>query len=56
VVVDLDRNQLVDVNENAVRFFKMDRAVLLSSSPDVLSPPQQPTARNPLTQSARSSS
>jgi diguanylate cyclase (GGDEF)-like protein/PAS domain S-box-containing protein len=42
VVVDLDRNQLVDVNENAVRFFKMDRAVLLSSSPDVLSPPQQP--------------
>ena len=25
VVVDLDQNRLVDVNENAVRFFKMDR-------------------------------
>ena len=42
VVVDLDRNQLADVNENAVRFFKMDRAVLLTSNPDALSPPQQP--------------
>ena len=42
VVVDLDRNQLADVNENAVRFFKMDRAALLTSNPDALSPPQQP--------------
>src|SRR5690349_1771979 len=42
VVVDLDRNRLADVNENAVRFFKMERAALLASSPDALSPPQQP--------------
>ena len=31
VVVDLDRNRLADVNENAVRFFKMDRAALLTT-------------------------
>ncbi len=42
VVVDLDQNRLVDVNENAVRFFKMDREALLKSSPDTLCPPHQP--------------
>src|SRR5262245_54166622 len=42
VVVDLDQNRLVDVNENAVRFFKMEREILLASSPDSLSPPHQP--------------
>jgi len=42
VVIDLDQNRLVDVNENAVRFFKLDRAALLASAPEALSPPQQP--------------
>src|SRR6185312_5966841 len=46
VVIDLDRNRLADVNENAVRFFKMDRAVLLASSPDIISPPRQPDGSN----------
>ena len=42
VVVDVDQNRLVDVNENAVRFFKLERGALLASSPDSLSPPHQP--------------
>src|SRR5688572_6420226 len=42
VVIDLDENRLVDVNENAVRFFKMDRDLLLQSSPDALCPTRQP--------------
>jgi diguanylate cyclase (GGDEF)-like protein/PAS domain S-box-containing protein len=42
VVVDIGQNRLVDVNENAVRFFKMNRDALLASSPDMLSPPRQP--------------
>jgi diguanylate cyclase (GGDEF)-like protein/PAS domain S-box-containing protein len=42
VVVDVDHNMLADVNENAVRFFKMDRERLLASSPETLSPPGQP--------------
>jgi diguanylate cyclase (GGDEF)-like protein/PAS domain S-box-containing protein len=42
VVVDVDQNRLVDVNDNAVRFFKMERATLLASTPEHLSPPQQP--------------
>ncbi|MFL6577864.1 MAG: EAL domain-containing protein [Povalibacter sp.] len=42
VVVDADLNQLIDVNENAVRFFKMEREVLLHIPPDQLSPPSQP--------------
>ncbi|HJY41317.1 MAG TPA: PAS domain S-box protein, partial [Steroidobacteraceae bacterium] len=46
VVVDLDSNRLADVNENAVRFFKMDRTVLLTSSADILSPPRQPDGSN----------
>jgi diguanylate cyclase (GGDEF)-like protein/PAS domain S-box-containing protein len=42
VVVDLDRNRIVDLNENAVRFFKMDRESLLECEPHMLSPPYQP--------------
>jgi diguanylate cyclase (GGDEF)-like protein/PAS domain S-box-containing protein len=42
IVIDLDQNRLIDVNENAVRFFKMERATLLTSAPEALSPPQQP--------------
>src|SRR6185369_14399528 len=42
VVVDLDLNRLVDVNENAVRFFKIEREALLAIAPDALSPTLQP--------------
>jgi diguanylate cyclase (GGDEF)-like protein/PAS domain S-box-containing protein len=42
VVVDVDVNRLVDVNENAVRFFKMEREALLNVAPEQLSPPLQP--------------
>lgn len=42
VVVDLDLNRLIDVNENAVRFFKMEREALLATAPDELSPALQP--------------
>ncbi len=41
VVLDVDRGKFVDVNENACRFFKMDRATLLASGPDAISPPRQ---------------
>lgn len=41
VVIDADQNLLSDVNENAVRFFRMEREALLASSPDALSPPAQ---------------
>lgn len=46
VVVDLDLNRLIDVNENAVRFFKMERAALLAIEPDALSPPLQPDRKS----------
>jgi diguanylate cyclase (GGDEF)-like protein/PAS domain S-box-containing protein len=42
VVVDVDNNRLIDVNENAVRFFKLERQALLAGGPDALSPSQQP--------------
>ena len=42
VVVDADLNRLIDANENAVRFFKMDREALLAIEPDALSPQFQP--------------
>jgi len=42
VVIDVDQNRLADVNENAVRFFRMERDALLASSPDALSPQLQP--------------
>ena len=41
VVFDVDQGRFVDVNDNACRFFKMDRATLLASGPDKISPSQQ---------------
>jgi diguanylate cyclase (GGDEF)-like protein/PAS domain S-box-containing protein len=41
VVFDVDRGKFVDVNDNACRFFKMDRATLLESGPDRISPSEQ---------------
>ena len=48
VVFDVDRGKFVDVNDNACRFFKMDRATLLASGPgqDQL-PRSSPTAAPP---------
>ncbi|HTV95060.1 MAG TPA: PAS domain S-box protein [Steroidobacteraceae bacterium] len=42
VVFDVDRARFVDVNDNACRFFKMDRATLLGCGPDRISPASQP--------------
>ncbi|HSN72898.1 MAG TPA: PAS domain S-box protein, partial [Steroidobacteraceae bacterium] len=42
VVHDVDTGRFVDVNDNAVRFFKMDRDALLAAGPRALSPPVQP--------------
>jgi len=41
VVLDVDLNRFVDVNENAARFFKMDRATLLAIGPEQTSAPVQ---------------
>jgi diguanylate cyclase (GGDEF)-like protein/PAS domain S-box-containing protein len=41
VVLDVDQGKFIDVNDNAVRFFKMDRAVLLANGPEEVSPPVQ---------------
>ncbi|MDB6085005.1 MAG: hypothetical protein JWN43_2886, partial [Gammaproteobacteria bacterium] len=41
VVFDVDQGRFVDVNDNACRFFKMDRSSLLASGPDKISPQQQ---------------
>ncbi|NNM62010.1 MAG: PAS domain S-box protein, partial [Steroidobacteraceae bacterium] len=41
VVFDVDLRRFVDVNDNACRFFKMDRAALLASGPEHISPPLQ---------------
>ncbi|MHB8723317.1 MAG: PAS domain S-box protein, partial [Steroidobacteraceae bacterium] len=41
VVFDVDQGRFVDVNDNACRFFKMDRETLLASGPDKISPAQQ---------------
>jgi len=41
VVFDVDLGRFVDVNDNACRFFKMDREVLLASGPGRISPPVQ---------------
>jgi len=46
IVIDLEQNRLVDVNENAVRFFKMERGTLLMSTPEALCPPQQPDGQS----------
>ena len=42
IVFDVDRDQFVDVNDNACRFFKMDRERLLGCGPERISPPLQP--------------
>lgn len=42
LVFDVDRGKFVDVNENACRFFKMERATLLQCGPEWISPPHQP--------------
>ena len=42
VVFDVDAGRFVDVNENAERFFGLDRARLLQVGPVDLSPPLQP--------------
>ena len=41
VVFDADLGRFVDVNENACRFFRMDRATLLASGPEQITPPRQ---------------
>lgn len=41
VVFDVDQGKFVDVNDNACRFFKMDRETLLACGPDKITPPQQ---------------
>ena len=38
VVFDVDKARFVDVNDNACRFFKMERAALLAGGPDRISP------------------
>ncbi len=45
VVLDAVAQRLVDVNENAVRFFKQTRGALLALSPEKLSPATQPDGR-----------
>ncbi len=42
VVFDVDAGRFVDVNDNACRFFRMDRTGLLAIGPDKISPPEQP--------------
>ena len=42
VVFDVDAGQFVDVNDNACRFFKMSRELLLASGPDKITPALQP--------------
>jgi diguanylate cyclase (GGDEF)-like protein/PAS domain S-box-containing protein len=42
VVFDVDQGKFVDVNDNACRFFKMPREILLASGPDKISPAHQP--------------
>ncbi len=41
LVFDVDRGLFVDVNDNACRFFKMDRETLLASGPERITPPRQ---------------
>ncbi len=45
VVLDGDTGRFTDVNDNAVRLFKMSREDLLESGPFELSPPIQPNGR-----------
>ncbi|HEY2144956.1 MAG TPA: PAS domain S-box protein, partial [Steroidobacteraceae bacterium] len=41
LVFDVDAGKFVDVNDNACRFFKMNRATLLACGPDKISPANQ---------------
>lgn len=41
LVFDVDESRFVDVNDNACRYFKMDRAALLASGPQKISPLRQ---------------
>jgi diguanylate cyclase (GGDEF)-like protein/PAS domain S-box-containing protein len=41
LVFDVDAGKFVDVNDNACRFFKMNRATLLTCGPDKISPATQ---------------
>jgi diguanylate cyclase (GGDEF)-like protein/PAS domain S-box-containing protein len=41
LVFDVDAGKFVDVNDNACRFFKMNRAALLACGPDKISPAVQ---------------
>jgi diguanylate cyclase (GGDEF)-like protein/PAS domain S-box-containing protein len=41
VVIDVDRNQLIDANDNAVNLFKMPLKQLLSAAPEALAPELQ---------------
>ncbi|HEV7632225.1 MAG TPA: EAL domain-containing protein [Steroidobacteraceae bacterium] len=45
VVYDIDQQRFVDFNDNALRFFKVDRERLLQLGPQALSPPLQPDGR-----------
>ena len=38
VVIDVDKNRLVDANDNAVKLFKMPQAALLAAHPEALCP------------------
>jgi len=42
VVLDVDAGRFIDANENATRFFGLDREQLLKTGPIELSPPLQP--------------
>ena len=46
VVLDVDKKRLVDVNDNAVCFFKMQREELLDIDPDELSAGRQIDGRS----------
>ncbi len=41
VVLDVDLGRFIDVNDNAVHFFRMDREALLMCGPEQVSPPVQ---------------
>jgi diguanylate cyclase (GGDEF)-like protein/PAS domain S-box-containing protein len=41
VVFDVDQGRFVDVNDNACRFFRLDRDVLLASGPEKITPLRQ---------------
>ena len=45
VVLDAETGRFADVNENAVRLFKLDRERLLTVGPAEISPPTQPDGR-----------